>query len=141
MEAGQPMSRPALGTLVLLTLLLAGFSAFVGWNKAFAPVEILREHSAWTYHLPVLLGRLVGWLEMAAVVTLLLALMRPRLARLGRIAAAWITANHAVAAVVHVIHEEWHTLTQSAVVLLLCAIWLWLWRARTRSVSKRGEEG
>ena len=141
MDAGRKMSRPAVGVLVLLTLLLGGFSAFVGWNKAFAPLDILREHSAWTYHLPELLGRTVGWLEMAAVLALLMALVRPRLARLGLIGAAWIGANHAVAAVVHIIHEEWHTLTQSGIVLVLCAIWVWLWRARTRTISSRGEEG
>ena len=115
-----------------LTLPLGAFSAFVGWNKAFAPLDVLRQHSAWTIHLPEMLGRAVGWLELAAVAALVLGLALPRFARWGLAGAAWISANHAVAGVVHVIHEEWHTLTQTGVVLVLCAIWLWLWRARVR---------
>lgn len=121
--------------LVILTLLLGGFSAFVGWHKATAPLEILRENSAWTIHLPVPLGRLVGWLEMAAVAALAGALLVPRLARWGLAGAAWISANHVVAAGFHVAYAEWHTLTQSAVVITLCVLWVWLWQRRAKAAS------
>lgn len=123
--------------LVILTLLLGGFSAFVGWNKALAPLEVLREHSAWTIHLPVLLGRLVGWLEMASVAALAAALLVPRLARWGLAGAAWISANHIVAAGFHVAYAEWHTLTQSAVVITLCVLWVWLWQRRAKATRTR----
>lgn len=127
----------ALVALVILTLLLGGFSAFVGWNKAMSPLEVLREHSAWTIHLPVLLGRIVGWLEMASVAALATALVVPRLARWGLAGAAWISANHIVAAGFHVAYAEWHTLTQSAVVITLCALWVWLWLDRAKAQGAR----
>lgn len=114
--------------LVLLALLLGGFSLFVGYNKALSPLEVLREHSAWTYHLPVVLGRAIGWVEMVAAAVLILGLFVPSLRRAGVWGAVWITLNHVVAAVVHVIFEEWHTLTQSAVVITLCLIMVWLYR-------------
>ena len=123
----------ALIALVILTVVLGGFSAFVGWHKATAPLELLRENSAWTIHLPVLLGRIVGWLEMVAVAALTAALLVPRLARWGLAGSAWIAANHIVAAGFHVAFEEWHTLTQSAVVTTLCAIWVWLWQRRAKA--------
>lgn len=134
-----PYGWAALGALVILTILLGGFSAFVGWHKAMWPLEILRQNSAWTIHLPVLLGRLVGVLELAAVAALAIALLVPRAARLGLISAAWIGANHVVAAGFHIAHEEWHTLTQSAIVISLCLLWVWLWLQRTRSVA--GSQG
>ncbi len=114
--------------LALLVLLLGGFSLFVGYNKALAPLEVLREHSAWTYHLPVWLGRLIGWVEIVAAAVLILGLFVPALRRAGVISAIWIAINHAVAAAVHVIFEEWHTLTQSAVVITLCIIMVALYR-------------
>lgn len=126
---------PTLVALVVLTILLAGFSAFVGWHKATSPLDILRENSAWTIHLPVVLGRMVGVLEMAAVAALAVALLVPRAARWGLLGAAWITANHVIAAMFHVIHEEWHTLTQSGIVITLCLVWVWLWLRRTRLLA------
>lgn len=125
---------PALA-LILLAVALGGFSAFVGWNKAFAPLEVLAEHSAWTYHLPQVLGRMLGWLEMIAVGVLLLGLVVAPLARWGLWAAVWIALNHAVAAVVHVFHAEWHTLPQSAVMITLCLVLVALYRRRARLVS------
>ena len=125
----------ALAALVVLTLLLGGFSAFVGWHKATSPLDLLRENSAWTIHLPVVLGRVVGWLELASVAGLVTALLVPRAARLGLIGAAWIGANHVIAAGFHIAYREWHTLTQSAIVITLCLLWVWLWLRRTRAVA------
>lgn len=127
------MGWPAFALLAVLALLLGGFSAFVGWNKAFAPLDVLREHSAWTIHLPVWLGRMVGWLEMSAVVALFASLALPRFARWGLWAAIWITLNHAVAALFHIAHAEWHTLPQSAVMITLCLVLAWLCRRRANS--------
>ncbi|MXO71923.1 DoxX family protein [Alteraurantiacibacter buctensis] len=127
-----PYGWAALIALVALTVLLAGFSAFVGWHKTTAPLALLRENSAWTIHLPVALGRIVGVLELAAVAALAIALLVPRAARLGLLGAAWIGANHVVAAVFHIIHKEWHTLTQSGIVIALCLVWVTLWYNRSR---------
>jgi hypothetical protein len=126
-----PGMHPAVfAALVLLALLIGGFSLFVGYHKAFSPLDVLVQNSAWTVHLPVWLGRAVGWAELAAAVTLFAGLPLRRFARAGYFAAIWITLNHAVAAVVHVIHAEWHTLTQSAVVITLCVVMVALYRRR-----------
>lgn len=123
---------PAFIALLLIAGALGAFSLFVGYNKALAPLEVLRDHSAWTIHLPVLLGRLIGWAELAAAAVLILGLFAARLARWGSWAAVWITLNHAAAAIVHVVHREWHTLTQSAVVIALCLVMVWLYRRRAQ---------
>lgn len=92
-------------------------------------MEVVTEHLAWTIHLPVILGKLVGWLEVLAVITLMASLAAKLLRRAGFYAAAWIVLNHSVAAVVHVVAREWSTLTQSAVVIPLCMVLAWLcWR-------------
>jgi DoxX-like family len=127
------LSWPAFIVLAVIAIALGAFSLFVGYNKAMAPLAVLREHSAWTIHLPVLLGRTVGWLEIVAAAVLILGLFLRPLVRWGSWAAVWITLNHAAAAVVHVIHAEWHTLTQSGVVIALCLAMVWLYRLRARS--------
>ncbi|MEZ5742437.1 MAG: DoxX family protein [Sphingomonadaceae bacterium] len=138
-QGSRGLHRGLLAALVLLSLLLGAFSAFVGWNKAFAPLDVLREHSAWTIHLPIWLGRVVGWLEMLAVAMLFAALAMPRLARFGLLAAAWITINHSVAAIFHVVNAEWHTLTQSAVLIPLCFAMTGLWWRRAKLLPKTGD--
>lgn len=126
----RPLPTILFAVLIALCLLLGGFSLFVGWNKAFAPLAVLREHSAWTYHLPVVLGRAIGCAELVAAALLLLGLPLRRLARAGYLAAIWITFNHVAAAIVHVIFAEWHTLTQSAIVIALCLVMVALYRRR-----------
>ena len=118
--------------LAALVIPIGGFSIFVGWNKANAPIEILAEHSAWTYHLPVWLGRTVGWMELVAAAVLFAGLLIPKFSRAGMFAAIWITLNHIVAAIVHIIFAEWHTLTQSAIVITLCVIMVLLFAQRVR---------
>lgn len=125
------------GILILLVLPLAAFSAFVGWNKAFAPLAVLAEHSAWTWHLPVWLGRFLGIAEIIAVVLLLAGLIMPRVAKMGFIAALWITLNNTVAMIVHIIHDETHTLMQSVLVISLCIVICILYAGRANIVGKR----
>ena len=124
-----------IGGLALLVIPIGAFSLFVGWNKAFAPLEVLAQHSAWTYHLPVIVGRAIGWLELAAAAVLFGGLFVHRLARSGMFAAIWITLNNVVAAIVHVVFEEWHTLPQSAVVIALCVVMSLLFARRARSIQ------
>ncbi|RIV87748.1 DoxX family protein [Aurantiacibacter zhengii] len=122
--------------LALLVVCIGGFSLFVGWNKAFAPLDILARHSAWTIHLPVWLGRTIGWLELFAAAVLFAGLIIPKLARFGMFAAIWITLNHVAAAIVHIIFAEWHTLPQSAVVITLCVVMVLLFARLARSVEQ-----
>ncbi len=129
----QPLPKWAFAVLAVIVLALGAFSLFVGYNKALSPLEVLREHSAWTIHLPVLLGRVIGWVEILAAAVLILGLGLRPLRRWGWLGAIWITLNHAVAAVVHILFKEWHTLTQSAVVLVLCLVMIWLYGRLVRS--------
>ena len=124
-----------IGGLALLVIPIGAFSLFVGWNKAFAPLEVLAQHSAWTYHLPVIVGRAIGWLELDAAAVLFRGLFVPRLASPGMFAAIWITLNNVVEAIVHVVFEEWHTLPQSAVVIALCVVMSLLFARRARSIQ------
>ncbi len=124
-----------LAALALLVVPIGAFSLFVGWNKALAPLPVLAEHSAWTIHLPVFVGRAIGWLELLAAAIFFIALVLARLSRIGMYAALWITLNNIVAAIVHVIFAEWHTLPQSAVVITLCAVMVLLFARRARGIA------
>lgn len=129
-SGGRGLAPVLFALLVLLALLIGGFSLFVGYHKTFSPLEVLAQNSAWTVHLPVALGRAIGAAELLAAALLLLGLPLRRFARAGFFAAIWITLNHVAAAIVHVIHAEWHTLTQSAVVIALCLLMVELYRRR-----------
>lgn len=113
---------------VVIAAMIGGFSLFVGFNKALAPLDVLRAHMAWTIHLPVMLGRALGWLEIGAALVLIGSIVMPRKASAGFVAAAWITLNHTIAAVMHVIHHEFAALPQSAVLITLCLALLALQR-------------
>ncbi len=104
--------------IAALCVPLALFFAFVGWNKAFAPLADLARHGAWTIHLPEAAGRLVGWSEMACAVLLLTApfhLQRP----VALLAALGLVANQLVAGAVHLTHGEAGALPQNAVLILM----------------------
>ncbi|WP_353227805.1 DoxX family protein [Novosphingobium sp.] len=123
--------------LVMLALPIAAFSLFVGYNKALAPMAVLVEHLAWTIHLPMVVGRAIGWLELAAATVLIASLVLRRLTRAGLYAAGWIALNHGIAACVHVGAREWSTLTQSAVVIPLCVLLVWLCLRRVQPSTAR----
>lgn len=121
-----------LAALVALAVIIGGFSLFVGYHKVFSPLEELAQHDAWTAHLPIAVGRIIGALELIAATVLICALPFPRLARVGTVAAIWITLNHAVATVVHVIYQEHNKLPQSAVSIALCLTLVALYARRAR---------
>lgn len=106
----------------ILAVPLAAFFAFVGWNKAFAPLADLARHGAWTVHLPPWLGRTVGGSELACAALLLVP------GRLRRIAALVLVANQACAAAVHLAHGEAAALPQNAVLMALLIALAWLGR-------------
>lgn len=118
--------------LAALTLLLGAFHGFVGWHKAFSPYEELVKHSAWTIHLPIWLGKLVGWTELALTAALLVALLRPALARLGLWACAAFVALELVSSVTHYATQDGGSLGQNAVSVALTAVLAWLYLRRSR---------
>lgn len=99
---------------------LAAFFGFVGWNKAFAPLEDLARHHAWTVHLPEWLGRAVGWSELALALGLLAILIGKR--RIAHIAALLLIANQFAASAVHLAKTETAALPQNAVLIALLVL-------------------
>lgn len=104
----------------VLAVLIGGFALFVGWHKATAPIGLLREVTAWTIHLPLLAGRLVGIFEMLAASALLLSLPVQRFAMAGAWGAFGIAGLNAAGAAIHYVHAETGTYAQSAVMVPLC---------------------
>lgn len=107
--------------IAVLCIGLAAFFGFVGWNKAFVPLEDLARYHAWTVYLPEWLGRLVGWSEMALALGLLCFIV-PKLRRHARAAALLLIVNQLVAATVHLTHGEAAALPQNAVLIALLAL-------------------
>jgi len=109
--------------LVALAVLLGAFHGFVGFHKAFSTHEELVQHSAWTMHLPMWLGKTIGWAEMIGTAILLVALFRPRLARAGMWVCLYFAAMEVVAGVVHYRTQDGGSLVQNALAILLtCAL-------------------
>lgn len=119
-----------LAALVALTLLIALFHGFVGANKALAPREVLAEHTAWTIHLPDVVGRAIGWIEIAMAAALLVALIRPGLARLGMWICIAFVMLEGISSFVHYRHGELSMLPQNAMSSLLTALAAWLFARR-----------
>jgi DoxX-like family len=111
--------------IAVLCIALAAFFGFVGWNKAFAPLEDLARYHAWTVYLPEWLGRLVGWSEMVLALGLLLILV-PARRSLARIAALALIANQLCAAAVHALHGETAALPQNALLIALLTLAAWM---------------
>jgi uncharacterized membrane protein YphA (DoxX/SURF4 family) len=104
--------------IAALCLPLALFFAFVGWNKAFASLEDLALYGSWTVHLPVMLGRVVGWSEMLCAIALLAGLSQ-RGFRVAQAAALALVANQLVAALVHMRNGETASLPQNGILIAL----------------------
>jgi uncharacterized membrane protein YphA (DoxX/SURF4 family) len=115
--------------IAALSLPLALFFAFVGWNKAFAPLADLARHGAWTVHLPEAIGRLVGWSELACALALAGAVLSPA-RRIAHLAALALIANQVAAAAVHAAQGQVAALPQNAVLVAMLAALAWLTRAQ-----------
>jgi hypothetical protein len=118
--------------LVALTLLLGAFHGFVGWHKAFATHEALVRHAAWTMHLPIGLGKAVGWIEMIVSAVLLVALVRPPLARMGLWACSVFIVMELAAFLIHYRTQDGGSLMQNAVSIALTALLAWLYATRSQ---------
>ncbi|MCY1672202.1 DoxX family protein [Novosphingobium sp. SL115] len=129
--------------LAPLSLILAAFHGFVGWHKAFAPLNELARHTAWTVHLPEALGRTIGWMEIGLALVLIAALIghfkRPALARAGMWAAVVFVVLEVISSWVHYRHGEVFMLKQNAVSVGMTALVAWLYRSRSAKsrVSKK----
>ena len=121
--------------IAVLCISLAAFFGFVGWNKAFAPLEDLARYHAWTVYLPEWLGRLVGWSEMALALGLLCFIV-PKLCRQARTAALLLIVNQLVAALVHLTHGEASALPQNGVLIGLLGLIAWL-ASRSETLENR----
>ena len=119
--------------LAALTLLLGSFHGFVGFHKAFSTHEELVRHAAWTMHLPMWLGKTVGWVEMAATAVLLAALVMPKLARAAMVVCLWFAALEVVAGIVHQVTQDGGSVTQNAVAIFLTLGLAWLYAMRNEA--------
>ena len=122
--------------LVALTLLLGAFHGFVGWHKAFSSHEELVQHAAWTMHLPMWLGKFVGWTEMVVTAALLVALVVPQLARVGFWACLAFIAMELAATVTHYVTQDGGSLVQNAVTISLTALLAWLYAKKQNAYSE-----
>jgi DoxX-like family len=118
--------------LVALTLLLCAFHGFVGWHKAFSTHEELVQHAAWTMHLPMWLGKLVGWTEMIVTAALMGALVRRSWAAVGFWSCIIFIAMELMATVTHYATQDGGSLVQNAVTISLTAVLAWLHSIRFR---------
>lgn len=123
--------------IALGALPVAAFFGFVGWYKAFAPLAELQAHHAWTAHIPLWLGRLIGWSELAGAVTLVAGLF-PAAWRWTRTGALWLAATQVPSSVLHWLHGESAELPKNlALVAVLCLV---AWLARQPVSDQPGKE-
>jgi uncharacterized membrane protein YphA (DoxX/SURF4 family) len=121
--------------MAVLALPLAAFFGFVGYYKAFAPIEELARHSAFTVHLPVLLGKALGWLEMAGALALLAGLAI-RAARPVQGAFAWaLAAEQVVSSIIHLQHDEAAMLPQNGVIIVMLVVIALLGREKRKEAE------
>ena len=106
----------------LLAVPLAAFFAFVGYYKAFAPLAELAKHSAFTVHLPDLLGRSIGWIEIACALALLAGIVWQRAGPAQIAAALFQIAEQGVSSLIHARHGEAAMLPQNALLALLLLV-------------------
>jgi len=140
MRTNQVLGVIRLLVLVALTLLLGAFHGFVGWHKAFSTHEELVQHAAWTMHLPIGLGKAVGWIEMIVTAALLVALVRPRLARMGMWACSVFILMELAATVTHYLTQDGGSLMQNAVSITLTAALARLYATRCQTRRPGGHK-
>jgi DoxX-like family len=135
MTPGKLIGLLRLFALVALTLLLGAFHGFVGWHKAFSTREELVQHAAWTIHLPLWLGKLVGWTEMIVTAALLCAVFRRSWSRVGFWSCVIFIALELMATFTHYRTQDGGSLVQNAVTISLTAVLAWLHSTRFRKTS------
>jgi hypothetical protein len=104
--------------IAVLAFPLAAFFGFVGWYKAFAPLQELLEHHAWTAHVPVWIGRPMGVTEMLGAVALVAGIF-PAAWRWTRLAALWLAASQIPSSIIHWNHGEADELPKNLLVFAM----------------------
>jgi hypothetical protein len=89
----------------IASILLAAFFAFVGYWKAFGPIEALAEHHAWVAGWPSWFARTVGWSELACAAALVAAAVAG-LRSLAFWTAIILIVNQLAALAVHASRDE-----------------------------------
>ena len=119
--------------LRLVTLLLGLFFGFVGYHKAFASLADLKTYGSWTVHLPDLLGRAIGWSEMACALLLIGYTIRPH--RWVKWGAAVFIVNQLSAAATHWAKGETAALPQNFVLIALLSVLVFAPPEKARSAG------
>lgn len=118
---------------VAASLLLAAFFAFVGYYKAFASLEELARHSAFTTYLPIILGKAFGWFEMTAAVVLLVGSLWNPARRAHAIAALLLAVEQVFSSWIHWVHGEMGMIGQNTVLIVVLLALAWAGGAMRRS--------
>ena len=108
--------------VAVLAVVIGAFSTFVGWHKAFSPLAVLAEHHSWTAWIPEWQGRIVGWIEMASAIALVVPIFVRRLGRAQFWAAIILMLLQVAAAVAHAANGEANALWQNGLFILILAI-------------------
>lgn len=101
-----------------IRILLTAFFVFVGYWKAFGPIDALAEHGAWVAGFPAWFARVVGWSEILAGAALL-AVASTRAHILAQAGAAYLALNQVAALGVHLSRHEADALPQNLIVIAL----------------------
>ncbi len=105
--------------LALLALPLAAFFGFVGWYKAFATLAQLAQHNAFTVHLPVWLGKGLGWFEMAGALALVAGTVTRRAGRAQLGFALALAIEQIVSSLIHWRFGETSMLAQNGLLIAM----------------------
>jgi DoxX-like family len=122
----------------VLALGIGAFSVFVGWHKAFSPLDALAQHHAWTTWIPEWQGGIVGWAEMAAALALVLPIFVSSLRQVQFWSAILLILLQVAAAWAHAANGEADALWQNGAFVLILAIIAF--DARTRSEPAAGSK-
>ena len=125
-------------SIVAIAAILAAFFAFVGWHKAFSPLEVLVQHGAYTAHLPEWLGRLAGYTELACAAALLAGTV-PRWGAAARWGAIYVLGSQILAGTIHVVHGETGALPANLRWMGLAGVLLTLTRMQRTAPLVKGQ--
>ena len=116
--------------IAALCLPLAAFFGFVGWYKAFASLAELASHNAFTVHLPVWLGKALGWFEMAGGLTLLTGAITTRAHRAMQGFALALAVEQVGSSLIHWRYGETGMIGQNGLLIAMLLAVAWLARAK-----------
>ena len=123
-------------TLWLVQLLLAAVFLLVGWTHAVAPIEVAVMRAPWVASLPVPLVRIIGVVELAGALGLILPAGTRIMPALTPLAAAGLATMMALAVPFHLVRGETGAIVLNLGLGSLAAFVAW-GRARRSPISAR----